>query len=194
MFPACALRARRARLPSSPRPPRWWWTTTRPGRGSSREILTDAGLEVNLAGGLEAALARVRARRHRLAVIDLSLGAAGPGNQDGLSVIWAIRREDPGCAAILLTGFATVELAVRALKDYGAYTCLQKDSFRRAKFRELLGQRARCPARLRPGRGGRCAGSPCSRRGARGRPGRDLGGLSVRPVSGRRPGLARHTA
>jgi DNA-binding NarL/FixJ family response regulator len=103
-------------------------------------MLTDAGLEVDLAGGLETALARMRARRHRLAVIDLSLGAAGPGNQDGLSVIWAIRREDPGCAAILLTGFATVELAVSALKDYGAYTCLQKDSFRRAQFRELLGR------------------------------------------------------
>jgi DNA-binding NarL/FixJ family response regulator len=71
-------------------------------------------------------------------VVDLSLSGPDHRNRDGLAVLEAIRRQDPGCAAVLLTGFATVELAVSALTEYGAYTCLRKESFRRAEFREVV--------------------------------------------------------
>ena len=102
------------------------------------EILTDAGLAVDVAEGLETAVTKLRARTHRLAVVDLSLGGAEPRDQDGLRVLQAVRRHDPGCVPVLLTGHATVELAVSALTEYGAYTCLRKESFRRAEFRELV--------------------------------------------------------
>jgi DNA-binding NarL/FixJ family response regulator len=39
---------------------------------------------------------------------------------------------------MLLTGFATVELAVSVLTEYGAFTCLRKEAFRRAEFREVV--------------------------------------------------------
>jgi DNA-binding NarL/FixJ family response regulator len=39
-----------------------------------------------------------------------------------------------------LTGFASVELAVSAIQDYGAYTCLRKETFRRVEFREIIHQ------------------------------------------------------
>src|SRR5262245_4767720 len=45
---------------------------------------------------------------------------------------------DPNCRAILLTGFATVELAVTALTDYGAFTFLRKESFHRSQFRDIV--------------------------------------------------------
>ncbi|HEX7974434.1 MAG TPA: response regulator [Anaerolineales bacterium] len=102
------------------------------------EILTDSGLAVDAAGSLEAAASAIRARAHRLAVVDLSLGVKDPHNQDGLHVLDALRIHDPGCAAILLTGYATVELAVSAVTEYGAITCLRKESFRRAQFREIV--------------------------------------------------------
>lgn len=102
------------------------------------EILTDSGLAVDTSGTLEAASAAIRARAHRLAVVDLSLGARDPHNQDGLLILNELRLHDPGCAAILLTGYATVELAVSAVTEYGAITCLRKESFRRAQFRELI--------------------------------------------------------
>ncbi|MBN1639857.1 MAG: response regulator [Anaerolineae bacterium] len=104
------------------------------------EILVDEGLEVEVAESLSAATALLRERPHRVAVVDLSLGAGEYGNQDGLRVLDAIRRQDPGCAAIMLTGFATVEIAVSALTEHGALTCLRKASFSRAQFRELIGQ------------------------------------------------------
>ena len=104
------------------------------------EILGDMDLAVDLAGNVDMARACLRAAPHRLAVVDLSLGGSDHHNQDGLLVLDAIRRQDPGCVAILLTGFATVELAVSALTEYGASTCLRKETFRRADFRRLVQQ------------------------------------------------------
>ncbi len=102
------------------------------------EILTEAGLAVDIANDLETAVAKLRATPHRLAVIDLSLGGGDYHNQDGLRVLDAVRRHDPGCVPLLLTGFATVELAVSALTEHSAYTCLRKESFHRADFRDLV--------------------------------------------------------
>ena len=75
------------------------------------EILTDCGLEVDVADNLEEATLLLKAMPHRLAVLDLSLSPSNHNNYDGLRVLDAVRRLDPNCRAILLTGFATVELA-----------------------------------------------------------------------------------
>ena len=104
------------------------------------EILTDEGLTVDLADNLEAAVACIRATPHRLAIVDLSLGKEDHRNQDGLAILEAVRRHDPGCQALLLTGYATVELAVRVLTEFGALTCLRKEAFRRAEFRSVVRQ------------------------------------------------------
>ncbi len=102
------------------------------------EMLTDAGLTVDVADSLETATACLRAAPHRLAVVDLSLGGGDFANRDGLKVLDAARRLDPGCVALMLTGYATVELAVSALNEYGAFTCLRKETFNRAAFRDLI--------------------------------------------------------
>ena len=102
------------------------------------ELLTDAGLSVDVANSLETAVESLRASVHRLAVVDLSLDPGDHNNRDGLLTLEAARRLDPGCVTILLTGFATVELAVSALTEYGAFTCLRKDTFSRAEFREVI--------------------------------------------------------
>jgi DNA-binding NarL/FixJ family response regulator len=102
------------------------------------EILVDCGLEVDIAPSLDDATLALRAQPHRLAVVDLSLSPNDHSNVDGLRVLEAIRRLDPNCRAILLTGFATVELAVTALTDYGAFTFLRKESFHRSQFRDIV--------------------------------------------------------
>ncbi len=105
------------------------------------EILGDAGLAVDVAADLPAALGHLRTAPHRLAVVDLALSEGDYANQDGLQVLDAVRRQDPGCVAILLTGFATVELAVNVLTEHGAFYCLRKETFKRVEFRALV-QRA----------------------------------------------------
>jgi DNA-binding NarL/FixJ family response regulator len=102
------------------------------------EILIDAGLQVDVVDNLDAAVEVLRATSHRLAVVDLSLSGNNYQNQDGLDVLEAVRRFDPGCVTILLTGFATVELAVDVLTEYNALSCLRKEAFNRAEFRELV--------------------------------------------------------
>lgn len=102
------------------------------------EILTDCGLEVDLATHLDDATRALKAQPHRVAVVDLSLAPNDHNNIDGLRVLDAVRKLDPNCRAILLTGFATVELAVTALTDYGAFTFLRKESFHRSQFRDIV--------------------------------------------------------
>jgi DNA-binding NarL/FixJ family response regulator len=104
------------------------------------EILSDMGLEVDVASERAAASAATSASSHRIAVVDLSLRADDEGNQEGLQVLDMLGRDDPACSAVLLTGFATVEIAVAALKEYGAWTCLRKETFRRAEFKDVVRQ------------------------------------------------------
>lgn len=111
------------------------------------EILMDAGLTVDVAEDMETALAELRTAPHRLAVVDLSLGGGDYHNQDGLRVLDAVHRQDPACVPVLLSGFATVELAVSALTEHGAYTCIRKETFSRDEFRELV---SRALAEARP--------------------------------------------
>src|SRR5574341_337439 len=102
------------------------------------EILSECGLEVDIATNLEEAGLALKAQPHRVAVVDLSLSPNDHNHVDGLRVLDAVRRLDPNCRAILLTGFATVELAVTALTDYGAFTFLRKESFHRSQFRDTV--------------------------------------------------------
>lgn len=104
------------------------------------EMLNDSGLEVDLASSYTEAVEALRKEPHRLAVLDLSLGGVDHHNQDGLRVAEAVRRSNPGCVILFLTGFATVELAVQVMQDLGAFTCLRKEAFRRSEFRKLISQ------------------------------------------------------
>jgi RNA polymerase sigma factor (sigma-70 family) len=112
------------------------------------EILTDSGLTVDVASNLEDALRLLKTETHRLALVDLSLAGSDHHNSDGLRILEAVRRLDPGCQTILLTGFATVELAVSVLTEYGAFTFLRKENFHRAQFRELISRALASAPRL----------------------------------------------
>ncbi|MCB0103927.1 MAG: response regulator [Anaerolineales bacterium] len=107
-------------------------------QGIISELLSDNGFEVNSASTVEEAVAALKANPHRLAVVDLSLSVSDHHNQDGLRVLDAVRLLDPDCRAVLLTGFANVEVAVKALTEYNAFTFLRKESFKRVEFKEVL--------------------------------------------------------
>jgi DNA-binding NarL/FixJ family response regulator len=102
------------------------------------EILTGMGLHATQAGSLAEATSCLQSATYRLAVVDLSLKTGDHHNQDGLQVLALLKRRDPTCTTIMLTGYATVELAVSALTEHGAYTCLRKEAFRRSEFRSLV--------------------------------------------------------
>ena len=104
------------------------------------EILEEIGLAVTIADNIEEALQIIRRQRFDLLIADLSLQSTDHRNQDGITVLEKIKETLPDCVSILLTGYATVELTVQALKEYGAYTCLRKEKFNRKEFRQLIQQ------------------------------------------------------
>lgn len=102
------------------------------------EILEDSGILVDVASSLDDALKILKSESHRLAIVDLSLAGEDHHNYDGLRILEGVRRLDPGCKTILLTGYATVELAVSVLTEYGAFTFLRKENFQRSQFKEII--------------------------------------------------------
>ncbi len=70
-----------------------------------------SGFEVVACANGREALARLRARRFDLALVDVRMP-----DVDGLDVLRLIRQCDPGCQVLLMTGYATVEAAVEAIK------------------------------------------------------------------------------
>ncbi len=70
-----------------------------------------AGFEVIACAGGMQALAELSTRHADVALVDLRMPDLG-----GLDVIRAVRDMDPRCQTVLMTGFATVESAVEAIK------------------------------------------------------------------------------
>ncbi|MEP6918651.1 MAG: sigma-54 dependent transcriptional regulator, partial [Acidobacteriota bacterium] len=70
-----------------------------------------AGFDVIACSSGHEAIAQLQTRRADIAMVDLRMPDIG-----GLDVIRAIRDIDPHCQAVLMTGFATVDTAVEAIK------------------------------------------------------------------------------
>jgi response regulator RpfG family c-di-GMP phosphodiesterase len=85
------------------------------------EALEDQGYAAVGADGGTQALARVRERHFPVIFTDLNM----PGGLSGLELLRAIHDEDPQAMGILMTGYATTEAAIQALKR-GAYDFIQK--------------------------------------------------------------------
>ena len=89
-------------------------------RLTCRQILARAGHEVEVCGDGAQGLAAVARLRPALVVVDLKM----PG-LSGLEVIARLRQLDPAVVVVVITGYATIETAVEAMKA-GAYDFLPK--------------------------------------------------------------------
>ncbi len=122
-------------------------------------ILAGAGYAVTPVGGAVAALERLATHRYELVVTDLKM----PG-VSGMELLREVRERHPECEIMMITGYATIEGAVEAVKS-GAQEYLAKPftqdellgAVRRALAR-LRASRAERPDGLRFGLAGRSAG------------------------------------
>ncbi|MCF8031468.1 MAG: response regulator [Desulfarculaceae bacterium] len=89
-------------------------------RESSEVLLTRWGFRVSLAASGEAGLAAVESDPPDLILVDLQM----PGI-DGLEVLERVREDHPSIICIMITGHATLQTAVEAMKQ-GAYDFLAK--------------------------------------------------------------------
>jgi DNA-binding NtrC family response regulator len=96
-----------------------------------REIAEKVGYRVLTCAGGREALAHLQSHHADIAAVDLRMPDVG-----GMDVLRAIRERDPDCQVLLMTGQATIETAVEAVK-LGAVDYLTKPiDFQR--FKQLL--------------------------------------------------------
>ncbi|CAN5733718.1 sigma-54-dependent response regulator transcription factor ZraR [soil metagenome] len=102
-------------------------------------LLSDEGYLVESASGGDEGLERLRQNRFNLVLLDLKMEG-----RDGLSVLEELRRLGNDLPVLMLTGFATVDSAVQALKlgadDYITKPC--DNQLLRSKIRGILAARA----------------------------------------------------
>ncbi len=101
-------------------------------------LLADEGYQVEAAPGGDEGLARLRSDDFDLVLLDLKMEG-----RTGLSVLEELRRSGSDVPVVMLTGFATVDSAVQALKlgadDYVTKPC--DNSVLRSKIRTILARR-----------------------------------------------------
>jgi DNA-binding NtrC family response regulator len=101
-------------------------------------LLADEGYEVDAAPGADAGLEQLRAARYDMVLLDLKMEG-----RTGLSVLEELRGTGNDVPVVMLTGFATVDSAVQALKlgadDYITKPC--DNALLRSKIRSILARR-----------------------------------------------------
>ena len=120
------------------------------------QTLSRAQYQVFTASDAEAGLARLEEVRPEVVVTDLKL----PG-MDGIEFLRGVRTRRPGCEVVVMTGFATLERAVEAMR-LGAYDFVEKPIDRERLLRtvakalekgSLEAENMRLRTRLDEGRG-----------------------------------------
>lgn len=101
-------------------------------RASLKEFLTQDGYWVEEAESFRTALDLVGQRHYPVIVTDLNM----PGGLSGLDLISAVKAKDPRALCIVITGYATLDASIQALKA-GAYDFIQKP-FKLAELEAVL--------------------------------------------------------
>ncbi len=109
------------------------------------EIIQDAGYAPHLVASYQEALAALAEPDFALAVIDVSLSEQLAENREGVAVLRKIAALPNKLPAIIVTGYATVDLAVETLVDLNAVNFFRKDDFDRRKFSEVITKEALRP-------------------------------------------------
>ncbi|HMK08233.1 MAG TPA: hybrid sensor histidine kinase/response regulator [Anaerolineales bacterium] len=89
-------------------------------RDGCRRVLQPEGFQVETAGTIAAGRALIEGGEFDLVLLDVMM----PDGK-GIDLLETIQRRDPDMVAAIITGYATVELAVEALKE-GAYDFISK--------------------------------------------------------------------
>src|SRR5437899_9267446 len=76
-------------------------------------LLQARGFNVRVAASVPEALSEIRTHKFDVLLSDLNIGMDG----DGFSIVQAIRKDQPNCITVLLTGYPAFETVLQAIHD-----------------------------------------------------------------------------
>ena len=91
-------------------------------RNILNELLVDAGYKTRLAANYNQALSEIDKKIPDVAILDVKLDK---GDNDGILLLDPIKKKNPDLPVIMISGHATIEMAVNSLKS-GAFEFIQK--------------------------------------------------------------------
>jgi DNA-binding NarL/FixJ family response regulator len=106
------------------------------------EIVEDAGFEPVVATTYREALVALARPGYALAIVDMSLSELNYDNRDGLRVLRRIADLPETLPALVVTGYATVNLAIETLVELNAVNFFRKDEFDRRRLFEAIKKEA----------------------------------------------------
>jgi two-component system nitrogen regulation response regulator NtrX len=86
------------------------------------DILKDEGYPTRLAANSDECMAAVNAEPPALIILDIWLKDS---RMDGIDILKAVRRDNPGVPVVIISGHGNIEIAVAAIKQ-GAYDFIEK--------------------------------------------------------------------
>jgi len=102
------------------------------------EFVADAGFRSVVAATVRDAVARLGEQVFALAVVDISLSLPDHADRGGVSVLRAINQLPQRMPAIVVTGYATIDLAIETLAELNASYFFRKEEFDRRKFIDVV--------------------------------------------------------
>jgi DNA-binding NtrC family response regulator len=85
-------------------------------RTALRLLLSEEGIDVHAVGSPAGALAAAAERRFDAALLDLNYARDTTSGGEGLDLLSRLRQQDPDLPVVVMTAWATVELAVQAMQ------------------------------------------------------------------------------
>ncbi len=114
------------------------------------EIVTDSDFQAVIVATHQEALTVLANQTYALAIVDISLSELDHADRGGVEVLKAITNLSTKLPAIVVTGYATVDLAVETLVDLEAVHFFRKDKFNRREFARVVKQVATKPREPAP--------------------------------------------
>ena len=106
------------------------------------EIIGDCGFEPVIVASQREAQAVLADHTFALAVVDISLSLPDYADRGGVEVLKVIDHAPTRLPAIVVTGYATVDLAIETLVDLNAVHFFRKDKFERRDFKQVVQKEA----------------------------------------------------
>jgi|GEM_PF-6093710 len=97
-------------------------------RSLLKDLLSDVGANLLTAQDFDSALKLINENSFSFAILDLALSSTDHNNTQGLEILKMLSDSQPDCACFMLTGFSTVDIAVKAIVQFRARNFYRKES------------------------------------------------------------------